>query len=285
MGYYGGGESATTRPWEISAVNSIDRYTRLIRIFIRIALMKQMAYPPHFFMMVLGKIIRMGLLFFFFQAIFFQVDRIGQWTFDQVLLLFATFHVVDYLMSITFHRNLAFYLPRRVQTGELDGVMLLPAPLLFFISFEEVDMIDFFSFLPGLLFLLYAGYRLDFAFSGFQVLAYILFVGSALLFLYAVVLIIATTSFWTTQSFGLAIIFDNLLRIGRYPLDIFEGFWKTIFIYFLPLVLVAQIPAQALLGVLSFSTAMYAVAVTGLFLWGAVRFWRWGLSNYLSASS
>jgi hypothetical protein len=37
--------------------------------------MRQMAYRPHFFMMVAGKIIRIGLLFFFFQAIFFKVDR------------------------------------------------------------------------------------------------------------------------------------------------------------------------------------------------------------------
>jgi hypothetical protein len=31
-------------------------------------------------MMVAGKVIRIGLLFFFFQAIFFQVAQIGQWS-------------------------------------------------------------------------------------------------------------------------------------------------------------------------------------------------------------
>jgi ABC-2 type transport system permease protein len=266
-------------------LHRIQRYIELIRLFFRLSLMRQMAYRPHFFMMVLGKIIRMGLLFFFFQAIFFKVNRIGQWSFDQVLLLFATFHIVDYLMSITFQRNLAFYLTRRVHTGELDERMLLPVPLLFLISFEELDMIDFFSFLPCLGFLLYVGYRLDFAFSALQVLSYTLLVLNALLFLYAVILIIATTCFWTTQAFGLGIIFDNLLRIGRYPLDIFEGFWKLLFVYFLPLVLVAQVPAQALIGMLSLPFTVYSIAVSGLFLVAAVRFWRWGLKHYQSASS
>ena len=72
-------------------MHRIQRYIELIRLFFRLSLMRQMAYRPHFFMMVLGKIIRMGLLFFFFQAIFFKVNRIGQWSFDQVLLLLPPF--------------------------------------------------------------------------------------------------------------------------------------------------------------------------------------------------
>ncbi|MBI5183804.1 MAG: ABC-2 family transporter protein [Nitrospinae bacterium] len=99
------------------------------------------------------------------------------------------------------------------------------------------------------------------------------------------VLIIATVSFWTTQSYGLAMIFDNLLKIGRYPLDIFEGFWKVVFVYFLPLVLIAQIPSQALLQSLSLEIGLFAFGVTGVFLFIALNFWKLGLKNYLSASN
>jgi ABC-2 type transport system permease protein len=106
-----------------------------------------------------------------------------------------------------------------------------------------------------------------------------------LIFIFAVVLIIATVSFWTTQSYGMAKIFDNLLKVGRYPLDIFEGFWKVVFIYFLPLILIAQIPTQALLQTLSLKFIVFAFSVTGIFLFLALNFWRVGLKNYLSASS
>jgi len=272
-------------PWGIESLTGIRRYGRLIRTLMKVSLMRHMAYRPHFFMMILGKIIRMALLFFFFQAIFFQVNRIGDWTFDQVLLLFATFHIADYLISITFHRNLAFGLPRKVQTGDLDSQIILPVNLLFFVSLEDLDMIDFFSFLPTLGFLLYVFYRLDFAFTWVQVLIYILLLANALIFLYAVILLVATTCFWTTQSFGLAVIFDNLMRIGRYPLDIFEGFWKALFIYFLPLVFIAQLPSQALWKTLSWPFILYAFLITGGFLALAFRFWKWGLKSYLSAST
>ena len=266
-------------------MGKLSRYLRLFFLFFKIGIMRQMAYRPNFFMMITGKVIRIGLLFFFFQAVFLKVDRIGQWTFDQVLLLFATFHIVDYLMSITFHRNLAFHLPRRIQTGELDSRMILPVDLLFMVAFEEIDLIDFLSFLPSLGFLSYVICRLDVALSWPQAVAYVALLANAVLFLFAVVLIISTISFWTTQSLGLARIFDNLLKIGRYPLDIFQGFWKMVFVYFLPLVLIAQIPSQALLQALSPGFLLFAFTITGVFLAVALGFWKVGLKNYLSAST
>ncbi|MGB9700922.1 MAG: ABC transporter permease, partial [Thermodesulfobacteriota bacterium] len=224
----------------------IKKYLKLFFLFIKIGLMRQMAYRPHFFMMVVGKIIRIILLFFFFQAIFLKIDRLGEWNYEQVLLLFATFHLVDFLMSITYQRNLINFLPRWVQTGELDSRLLLPTNHLFLISFENIDLMDLFSFLPSLVFLGFIILNLHINFSGMQVIIYGVLVINALIFLYAIHLLIASLSFWTTQSYGIGRIMDNLFKIGRYPLDIFEGFWKIFFIYFFPLIIIAQLPTQSL---------------------------------------
>lgn len=272
-------------PWVTERTNCWKRYLRIWAFLVRVSLMRQMAYRPHFILMIFGKIIRIGLLLLFFQAIFMKVDRIGPWSQNQVLLLFATFHLVDFIISITFQRNLAFHLPQRIQSGELDTRMLLPIRLLFFVSFEDIDLIDFFSFLPTLGFLGYVLYRLDFAFSAFQLFLYILLVANALLFLFAVVLMVASISFWTVQSYGLAMIFDNLLRIGRYPLDIFEGPLKVVLVYILPLVLVAQLPTEALLMPLSPKFLLYGFSITLVFLFLALKFWRLGLKSYTSAST
>lgn len=261
------------------------RYLRIVSLLVKTGLMQQMAYRPHFFSMLAGKVIRIVLLLLFFQAVFLKVDRIGSWGYDQVLLLFATFHVVDFLMSITFHRNLAFHLPQKVHSGDFDARMLLPVNLLFLSSLERIEWIDFASFLPTLGFLGYVLYRLEFAFTGGQLLVYLVLLVNALLFLFAAVLAIASLSFWTTQSGGLARIFDNLLKVGRYPIDMFEGFWRSVFLYILPLVLIAQLPSEALLGILSPRTVLVATAVTGLLLALALLLWRAGLERYQSASS
>jgi ABC-2 type transport system permease protein len=176
-------------------------------------------------------------------------------------------------------------LPRWVQTGELDTRLVLPVNQLFVVSLENIDLMDFFSFIPTLAFLGYVLYRLKYAFTWTQAIAYAALIINALAFLYALSLIIATISFWTTQSYGMSRIFDNLLKIGRYPLDIFQGFWKIVFVYFLPLVLIAQIPAQALLQTLSLKFIFFAFCVTAVSLTLALGFWRVGLRSYLSASS
>jgi ABC-2 type transport system permease protein len=263
----------------------MKRHLRLFMLLCRIGLMRQMAYRPHFFLMVFGKVVRMALMLLFFQAVFLKIDRLGQWTFDQVLLLFATFHLVDYVMSITFQRNLSFHLPALIQSGNLDSRLTLPVHPLFMASLEHIDMMDFISFIPCLGLLGYAVYRLDVAFTWLHALMYGLLIVNALVFLFAVVLIIATTSFWTTQSAGLARVFDDLTRVGRYPLDIFEGFWKFLFIYVLPLALISQVPSQALLGALAPGFLLYAVACSGLLAVIAIRFWRTGLNTYSSTSS
>lgn len=263
----------------------IVRYLRILSLLVRTGLMQQMAYRPHFFSMFAGKVIRIALLLLFFQAVFLKVDRIGSWGYDQVLLLFATFHVVDFLMSITFHRNLAFYLPQKVHSGDFDARMLLPVHLLFLSSLERIELIDFAGFLPTLGFLGYVLYRLEFAFTGSQFLVYLVLVINALLFLYAAVLSIASLSFWTTQSGGMDRIFDSLLKVGRYPIEIFEGFWRSVFLYILPLVLIAQIPSEALLGIVSARAVLISTAVTWFLLALALLLWKAGLKAYQSASS
>ncbi len=263
----------------------VRKNIKLFFLFIKIGLMRQMAYRPHFLMMVLGKLIRLILLFFFFQAIFLKIDRLGQWTFEQVLLLFATFHLVDFLMSITFQRNLIQMLPRWVQTGELDTRLLLPVNHLFWVSLENVDLMDLFSFIPSLLFLGYILIALNIEITWQGVLIYTALIINALIFLYAIHLAVATISFWTTQSYGIGRILDNIFKIGRYPLDIFDGFWKTIFIYFFPLIIIAQLPTQALLQISSWPFILFGFFVSALFLAVSLKFWKIGLRNYLSASA
>jgi ABC-2 type transport system permease protein len=266
-------------------VGAILRYLRILRLLVQTGLMQQMAYRPHFLSMLAGKVIRIALLVAFFQAVFLKVDRIATWRYEQVLLLFATFHAVDFLMSITFHRNLAFHLPQKVHSGEFDARMLLPVNLLFLSSLERIELIDFASFLPTLGFLAYVLCLPGFGFTGWQFLAYLLLIFNALLFLFATFLAIASLSFWTTQSGGLAGIFDSLLKVGRYPIEIFEGFWRGVFLYVLPLVLIAQFPSEALLGTLSPGAILLATTATGSLLAVALLLWREGLKRYQSASS
>jgi ABC-2 type transport system permease protein len=153
------------------------------------------------------------------------------------------------------------------------------------VSFENVDLMDLFSFLPSLLFLGGLLYYLNFSLGWPQILIYIILIINALIFLYAIHLMVATMSFWTTQSYGVGRILDNIFKISRYPLDIFEGWGRFFFIYIFPLIVIAQLPTQALLGKSSWDYILWGLIVSLSFLVVALKFWKKGLRNYLSASS
>lgn len=144
---------------------------------------------------------------------------------------------------------------------------------------------DLFSFIPSLCFLGYIIFNLNFNFELSQVLIYGILIINSLVFLYAVNLIIASISFWTVQSYGIGRIIDNIFKIGRYPLDIFEGLWKVVFVYFFPLIVIAQIPVQVFLKILSFKFIIFAFFVSVFFMSISLILWKRGIKNYLSASS
>jgi len=50
-------------------------------------------------------------------------------------------------------------------------------------------------------------------------------------------------------------------------------------------VILFTVPAKALLGLLSWQWVVLAFLISGLFLWGSLKFWKYALSKYSSASS
>ena len=266
-------------------LKNILRYLRILSLLARISLMKQMAYRSSFFLAVLGKILRVTIVLIFFQAIFLNVKEIGGWNFNEVILLYATFSLIDFLISITFHRNLIYFMPDQIRKGDYDFKIIKPINLLFYSSLESLDMMDLVSVIPTLFLLFYAFLKVGFAFSILQFLIYIFLILNALVFLYALIVLLATINFWAVQKNGLGRFYESIVRIARYPTTIYDGFWKILFIYILPISVISQVPTEGLLGKLSWQYLGYVLIFSILLLMVAIRFWKFGLKRYSSASS
>lgn len=244
-----------------------------------------MAYPGSFFLAVLGKTFRIGIILIFFSAIYLKTEFIGDWNFAQVLLLFATFSLIDFLMSVTFHRNLAFWFPNSIKKGTFDFKIIKPINLQFYTSFEIIDLMDLTSIIPCLILLWFALWKLNFAFTIGQIFLYIFLIINALIFIHSILLILATFTFWTIQTTGMGRFFENIIRMARYPTDIYSGIIKILLVYVIPISLIAVVPSKALLGTLSWQFLIFAVLFSLILFLIANRFWHFGLKHYQSASS
>jgi ABC-2 type transport system permease protein len=77
--------------------------------------------------------------------------------------------------------------------------------------------------------------------------------------------------------------------LARYPREIFLGTWAepigVFFTFVLPILLVVNIPAAAMVRVLDVKMVGFTVAATALLVWLSRRFFLFALRSYRSASS
>jgi len=104
---------------------------------------------------------------------------------------------------------------------------------------------------------------------------------------YAVLFGLATVAFWIVRAQGLIYGYYNVFNIARYPDVVFRGIFKVVFSFFIPVILVANVPARILARALESPwNGLAQLAAAALFIVTATRFfWLFALRRYSSAGS
>jgi ABC-2 type transport system permease protein len=73
--------------------------------------------------------------------------------------------------------------------------------------------------------------------------------------------------------------------MGRFPTDIYQKGIQAILTFTIPVVVLVTVPAKALMGLLSWQWVIFSFLISGIFLLGSLKFWKYALRQYSSASS
>jgi ABC-2 type transport system permease protein len=269
----------------VGMVGSITRIKELLRLFFKFGFALDSAYVLNFVLATLGKILRIFLLMVFFKTLILAVPDIPGWSEPALYVLAATFYITDLIASVFFHRNLLFHLPRMIQDGSFDRMLVTPLSRIFHVAFHRIDVGDVLSLIPFIYFWYYILTRFTVSATFSSVLLYTLLVINAIAFIFGLVLLLGSVSFWTIQGDGFGRFIDHVTGAARIPLDIFPQPFKYVLSYLFPLVILSTIPTQALFGSVTLFDVGYAVCFTiGLLCVSGVA-WTKGLRAYNSASS
>lgn len=266
-------------------VGSVTRYRKLLVLFLKSDFYLQSAYTLNFFSGVVGKILRIVLVLLFFQTLVLAVPGIPQWGSLELSVLAATFYITDLIASVLFHRNLLFHLPREIHDGTFDRTLRLPVPTLFYTAFQRIDAGDFLATLPFIVFWFYIGQHAVLAFTAWSIVLYIVLVLHAIVFIFALTLLVGSTAFWFPRGDGFGRLIDSSTGAGRFPFTIFPKKFQFVVFYVFPLALLATIPTQALLGTAQPFQMVYVVGFTFMLFVVSLLVWKRGLRAYQSASS
>jgi ABC-type uncharacterized transport system permease subunit len=98
---------------------------------------------------------------------------------------------------------------------------------------------------------------------------------------------IESIKFFTIEAGGSHRVLDNIANVSLYPTDIFSKYLLGFFNSFLPIAFLATVPAKIITQGFQFNLALIvkAVIINLIFLIISRLIFKWGLSNYSSASS
>src|SRR6266446_3902623 len=124
------------------------RYIQIYSIMLRNSLIRELSFKANFLLWMVVEILWFCGQIVFFSIIFANVDRIGDWTKWEVVLLIGTHQMIAQLFQAFFFVNVA-NITELVRTGKLDSLLVLPIDSQFAVSSKQFGLDSMINALLG----------------------------------------------------------------------------------------------------------------------------------------
>lgn len=261
-----------------------SRYFRIYGALWKNSVTRETMFKGNFLLWIVVEVLWFALQLTFVSVLYLQTNEIGTWTKWQVVMLVGASHFIQQTFQAFFLINCT-NLSELVRSGKLDFLLLLPVNTRFVVSLRQVDLGAFVNAASALAVMAYAARQLHLIPSAAHLLLFLALCLAGILIHYSLMFLLATISFWTVRAQGIVWGYYNLFNIARMPDEAFQGFFKAVFTFALPMLLVSNVPVRVLVDkftagsvflLLLMSLACFAVSELG---------WRASVSRYTSASS
>lgn len=262
------------------------RYLEIYGIMLRNSLIREMSFKANFILWMIVEVLWFCGQIVFFGIIFGQVDRIGDWTKWEVVLLIGTHQMISQLFQAFFFVNIA-NIPELVRTGKLDSMLVLPIDSQFAASTKQFGLDSVLNAALGAAVVTVSLRQLHLIPSVSSLALYVVAVAFGVAVHYSIMLALAAVSFWIVRAQGLVYGYFNFIQIARYPDAIFPRLFRFLFGWIVPVIIVANIPARLLIKPLQAPVPLILqlIVAGSAALLASRLFWRFALRHYSSASS
>jgi ABC-2 type transport system permease protein len=269
----------------IRGYSKLRRYLGIYGALWRNSVVREMGFKANFVLWIVVELLWFGLQLGFVAVIYQHTNHIGDWTKWQVVLLMGAAHFIQQIFQAFFLTNVT-QISEYIRTGKLDFMLLLPVNTRFVVSLRQVDLGGFVNACSAVAVMVYALAQLDYVPSVAQVLGFLFLVGAGVLVHYSLMFLLACVSFWTVRAQGIVWGYYSLFNIARMPDAAFRGFFKVVFTFAVPMLLVANVPSKLLVAKLSSPLEMFWLLLMCAACWVVSEFgWRFSVRHYTSASS
>jgi ABC-2 type transport system permease protein len=264
---------------------TIPRYLEIYVALWKNSVTRETMFKGNFLLWIFVEVLWFALQICFINVLYLHTDHIGSWSKWQVVLLVGASHFIQQLFQAFFLINCT-NLSELVRTGKLDFLLLLPINTRFVVSLRQVDLGAFVNATFAIGVMVFSCRQMHLVPDFLQILGFLTLCVFGVVIHYSLMFLLSAISFWTVRAQGIVWGYYNLFNIARLPDEAFNGVFKIVFTFAIPMLLVSNVPARVL--VKPATSPQWALLLLGMsalcFLvseWG----WRASLKHYTSASS
>ena len=263
----------------------VTRYFSIYAALWKNSVTREMIFKSNFLLWIIVELLWFGLQLSFIGVLYLQTDHIGTWTKWEVVLLIGGSHFIQQIFQAFFLINCT-NLSELIRTGKLDFLLLLPVNTRFVVSFRQVDLGGFVNASFAVAVMTYAARQLHLVPSFTHVLDFVVLCVAGIIIHYSLMFLLASISFWTVRAQGIVWGYYNLFQIARMPDEAFQGLFKALFTFAVPMLLVSNVPVRLLADKLTSPRQLILLLAMSVICFGVSEWgWRASLRRYTSASS
>lgn len=212
-----------------------------------------------------------------------RATHVYSWSRTDLYLLTGIYSIVVGLFHMLFSTSMERF-ARTISLGNLDSYLLTPIDSQLYLSTKMFRPVSSLRLMIGIVFTGFILHQLHITLTFFSIGIGMLFIMLGIVFLYSLWFSILTLLIWNPNLANLIDFLYIINNLGRYPPEMLTVTRNIILYLFIPLALVAAVPAKFLLGKITLSEITIAsVSTIGLFFFTRL-FWKFALKSYSSAS-
>jgi ABC-2 type transport system permease protein len=266
-------------------MGTLSRYLRIWIASAKYSLVRATMFRGDLFIWASVELLWISVNVIMVTVIYSHTNTVAGWSMYEMLLLVGTSMLIQRFLMGFFWSGI-FEMGRNVRTGHFDFVLAQPGDPLFMASTRKLELDGLLNSVVAAGLVIYSARKLGLHPGAADIALYAAMVACGVVIHYSALVMAMSLAFWITSAQGVEGSYFTLMEFSRLPREAFKrGIATVVFVWALPVVVVSNAPARALLHGFEPLWALGLCAATLAWFALAVFVFRSGLKRYTSASS
>ncbi len=242
----------------------IAHYARIWLTSARYSIVRTLMFRGDFFVWALVELFWMTVNVLMVSVIYDHTQSVAGWSKFQMMLLVGTSMLIQRFLMGFFWSSI-FEMGRNIRSGNFDFFLAQPGNVMFMATTRKIDPDSLANSIVALALVIYSMQQLHLHPSVLDVLLYAILVFCGVVIHYSVLVLCIAIAFWITSAQGIEGSYFTLSEFSRLPREAFRGIAfgmaNVVFVWALPMVVVSNVPASALIHGLDLQLTAWVVGM------------------------